>query len=113
MSIWRPRRRGRRRPVNGPRNACAAITGLCVLGAVMTLVVILTVAYAFPAATYASMQNMSDYYDGSTVIGKFVLNCVWIIFLFLGILAGVLHGWWKEEGILQDGLEEWREWRRR
>ena len=113
MSIWRPRRRGRRRLVNGARNACVALTGLCVLGGGVALVVLTAVAYAFPAATYASGQNLTDYFDGSTVVGMFVLNGVWIIFLFLGILAGVLHGWWKKEGILQGGLEEWRQWRRR
>lgn len=113
MSFLRRRRRGRPRPVNGPRNACSVFGVLCVLGAVMSLVLLTAVAYGVPALTKQSGQNMTDHFDGSTVIGKFVLNGIWIIFLMLGILVGVLHGWWKEEGILQAGLEEWREWRQR
>ena len=113
MSILRPGRQRRRRPVNGPRNACVALTGLCVLGAVMVLVVLLGVAYGAPAITNQSGQNMTDHFDGSTVIGKFVLNGIWLVLLMLGVLVGVIHGWWKEDGILQAGLEEWRAWRRR
>lgn len=112
MGSWRRKRPGRRRPVNGPRNACVAFWGVGVLGAVMTLVLLLMVAYAFPAATNASMQDMRDYVDSSSVIGRFLTNGIWIIFLFLGILGGVLHSWWKKEDVLQEGLEEWRAWRR-
>ena len=104
---------GRRRPVNGPRNACAAFSVLCVLGMGTALVILTAVAYALPAATYVSKQNMTDYFDGSTLIGKFMLNVTWIVLLMIGILVGTIHGWFKKEHILQGGLEEWREWRGR
>ena len=112
MRSWSMRRTGRRRPVNGPRNACVAFSVVGVLGGVAVLVLLLSVAYALPAATYVSMQNMTDYFDGSTLLGKFMLNCKWIIYLMIGILVGTLHGWLKEERVLQGGLEELREWRK-
>lgn len=113
MRSARRKWRGRRRPVNGPRNACAAFSAVGVLGGVAVLVLLLAVAYALPAVTYVSKQNMTDYFDGSTLIGKFMLNCTWIVLLMIGILIGTMHSWAKKEHVLQGGLEEWREWRGR
>lgn len=113
MSSLRSRRRGRTKPEKRRKNACTGLLGLCVLTSVIVLGGLTALILGLPALKFAAGANMTDYFEGSTVIGKFMLNCIWITFLMLGILFGTMHRWWKEEGILQGGLEEWREWRQR
>lgn len=100
-------------PEERPRAACKALTLFLVLGLAFGSVLTAAVAYALPASTYASNISLREHVESTTVLGKFLLNCTWVIFLMLGVLVGRLHTWWKEEKILQGGLEEWRRWRGR
>jgi hypothetical protein len=50
--------------------------------------------------------------EGSLMWGMVHTN-LWLVFGPIGSLAGVLHKWWREEGVLQGGLDEWRLWRSR
>jgi len=46
-------------------------------------------------------------------LAPFLYSGAWVMMLMVGILAGVLHRWAKDEGILAGGLAEWRDWRKR
>lgn len=46
-------------------------------------------------------------------LAPFLYNCVWLVLLTLGVMAGALHRWATDEHILRQGIEEWRAWKKR
>ena len=72
---------------------------------------ILWITWGGPLINDLVEVNLRDHFDGSTVIGKFMLNGVWLVYLLLGVLVGTIHR--ASKGLLASGLEELREWRTR
>lgn len=78
----------------------------------------LIVAATFPVwwfrflVGYALFDLHDLFREGSLAWGLVHTN-FWVVTIPLGYLVGVLHKWWKDEGILASGREEWRAWRQR
>lgn len=60
-----------------------------------------------------ALYDLHLFFEPGSLMWGMVHTNFWLLFSFLGALVGILHKWWKEEDILQRGLEEWRLWRSR
>ena len=60
-----------------------------------------------------ALYDLHDLFEEGSLMWGMVHTNLWLVMWPLGALVGILHKWWKEEDILQGGLEEWRLWRSR
>ena len=59
-----------------------------------------------------ALVDLHDYFQEGSLLWGLVHTNFWLVTIPLGSLVGILHKWWKEEGIYRRGLEEYRAWRR-
>jgi hypothetical protein len=85
------------------------VAGICAVVAGALLLALKIIPYT----VHLSTVDLREVLDPVSLPAKFLLNCIWIVLLLLGVLVGILHGWFKEEGILKSGLDELRDWRER
>ena len=95
-------------PVGRPRSPVWAKAGWTLLLALEMVLIALWGLYGRHMAKWDLRGNVSADHP----LAPFVYNGIWLVLLMLGILAGVLHGWAKEERILSRGLQEYRDWKR-
>jgi hypothetical protein len=58
-----------------------------------------------------AMIDLHDFFEEGSLLYGMVHTNFWLIIWPLGALFGIFHKWVKDEGILAQGLDEWRAWR--
>ena len=91
--------------MNEPRGFWAVLIGVLLAVGAVFLFFRFLVAYA--------LYDLHNFFEEGSLMWGLVHTNLWLVMWPIGALFGMLHKWWKEEGILQRGLEEWRVWRSR
>ena len=60
-----------------------------------------------------ALYDLHNFFEEGSLMWGLVHTNLWLVMWPIGALFGMLHKWWREEGIYQRGLEEWRLWRSR